>query len=163
MAVKKRQGVKSAKKTIDISERRWLVLELKKQGGTFRDIAAQLVSLYGATGDHGVTPKYDHTLAYKDFQAAIAELNKRNSDSAEEHRALDLERLDGLMAAFYDKATDGDMFAFDKVMKVIESRAAWFGYNAPTKLDHTSSDGSMRPTAYQFVPYVEPDTDTDNS
>lgn len=26
-------------------------------------------------------------------------------------------------------------------------------------LDHTSSDGTMRPTAYQFVPYVKPDTD----
>lgn len=33
-------------------------------------------------------------------------------------------------------------------------------YSVKQEIDHTNSDGSMRPTAYQFVPYVKPDQDS---
>lgn len=155
-----KQSAKISAKKIDLSERRALVMELRKQGGSYRAIAEQLRENFAQSGEHGVTARYDHTVAYDDFKAALEELKSRSVDAMEENRAMDLERLDALLAGHFDAAQKGDPIATDKVMAIIKERAAWFGYNAPTKLDHLSSDGSMRPTGYQFVPYVKPDTDS---
>src|SRR6185312_10108791 len=113
------KSVKQSQKQIDLAERRGMVLELRKQGGSFREIAAQLREQYSATGEHGVTPEYSHDLAFRDFRAALKELNDANSQSLEEHRALDLERLDALLAAQWEKAAQGDLLSFDKVVDVL--------------------------------------------
>lgn len=137
----KKQTAKKSAKQVDISERRWLVLELRKQGASYRDIAEQLKEMYGKKGEHGITKKYDHSLAYIDFKAALKELNERNTDELEENRRLDLERLDAMFIPFFERAQQGDPIAADKASELIKMRAQWFGYNAPTKLEHTGANG----------------------
>lgn len=137
----KKQTAKKSAKQIDLSQRRWLVLELRKQGATYRQIAEQLVEEFGESGEHGITKKYDQSVAYDDFKAVIKELNERNIDEMEDNRRIDLERLDALLAGSFDLAEQGNPDAFSNVMEVITKRAAWFGYNAPTKSEVSGPNG----------------------
>lgn len=152
----------SAKK-IDLSGRRELVVELRRSGDSYRDIAEKLRLNFAESGKHGVTSGYDHVQAYRDFQAALAESNRSASDSIEEMKQLDFERLDAIMAPQFEKATDGDYFAFDRVMEVLKVRAAWNGYNAPTKTANTTPDGKEAGPMKILVEYVNDTTTTAHS
>lgn len=135
------KSAKQSAKQVDLTARRGIVVELRKQFASFAQIAEHMVSEYSASGEHGVTKAYDAAQAYRDFKHVLADLNEANQDAVEEHRQIDLDRLDAIMAPQFEKAENGDGYAFSLVMEGLKTRAAWFGYNAPVR---TESLGTLK-------------------
>jgi hypothetical protein len=108
-------------------DRQLLALQLRKQGGSFRAIANTLTA-------RGVAPPgYNVRSAHRDVKKAYDRLVKELSESAEEARALDLERVDELLAKVYPRALALDYFAFDRVVTLLNLRARYLGLFAPEK------------------------------
>lgn len=116
-----------------LATRRAAALDLRKQGGSYREIAAAIREA-AAQGDlPGATPDYNESAAYGDVQAELRRLREQNQELAEDVRDLEVQRLDALLAVAWPKAMNGDLFAFDRVLKVSESRRRLFGLDAPIK------------------------------
>ena len=66
--------------------------------------------------------------AYKAFWKAV---DVRESEAVEDHRALELARLDALQVAFWEKAMAGDLKAAGMVLRIIEQRSRLLGLDKP--------------------------------
>lgn len=90
-------GMASSKR-IAAAERREKAWELRRRGLSFRAIAEELGR------DPAVGERYSKSQAQRDVQHVLDELLARPVDSAAEARALDLARLDDLLAAWFESA-----------------------------------------------------------
>lgn len=113
---------KQAKQThIPTVERQRRALELRKAGWQFIDIANEL--------------------GYKDasgsYHAVASALKKTLQEPADELRQLEATRLDQLLLGLWPKAIKGDTWAVDRVLKIMERRAALLGLDAPVKREDT--------------------------
>jgi len=95
------------------------VVELRKAGVTWAGIASR-------TGY--ATPAG----AYKAYQRAAERLIRPN---LEEHRDMELERLDRLQAGVWAKAISGDVRALDSVLRIIDRRSRILGLDAPKEVN----------------------------
>ena len=91
------------------------VVEAVAQGATYEDAAAQA----GYASRSG---------AYKAFWKA---LDHREAQAVEDHRALELARLDALQVALWDDAINGDVKAVNAVLRIIEQRSRLLGLDKP--------------------------------
>lgn len=66
--------------------------------------------------------------AYKAFWKAI---DGQEVDAVEDHRALELARLDALQVAFWERAMTGDVKAADMVLRIIQQRSRLLGLDKP--------------------------------
>ena len=59
--------------------------------------------------------------------------------------AIELKRLDLMAEALWDKATEGDTAATDRLLKIAERRARMLGYDAEEKrqIDHKTTDNNL--------------------
>ncbi|HKJ76511.1 MAG TPA: hypothetical protein VKA64_04830, partial [Gammaproteobacteria bacterium] len=64
---------------------------------------------------------------------ALAEINAKTAEDAEEVKRLELERLDRMLLSLWPKVTNGDPQAVEKALKVSERRARLLGIDAPTR------------------------------
>lgn len=105
-----------------IAVRRVQALQLRKAGASYRQIATQL----------GV----DIATAWSDVQAELLQLRTLATTTAEDVKALELQRLDALTAGLFVKATSsgGDARAVTALVRVSERRARLLGLDAPVKL-----------------------------
>jgi predicted transcriptional regulator len=102
------------------AENRLQAMELRKSGLTLEAISYEL----------GVST----TMVHKYLTKALAELAGRNMDEAEEFRALQVSRLEGLLVPAYTAALEGDLNAVEKARKVIDSLSDLMGCKAPQKV-----------------------------
>lgn len=102
-------------------------LRLRSQGLSYREIAGRL----------GV----DTSTAYRRTQRALAAVPV---EDVETHRALELDRLDALQRAVWDKALDGNLNALDRVLAIMTRRSKLLGLDAPLrredKLEYFTGD-----------------------
>lgn len=89
------------------AEKRKKALDLRRAGWSFEDIAAEV----------GYANKGSAHRAVKQGIAAITR------ESATELLELQMSRLDDLMAGAYEAARNGDLFAIDRVLKIIDQQA----------------------------------------
>ena len=108
---------KTSANRIAAVERQRRALELRKAGMTYQGIADRL----GYSGVSG---------CYKAIRAAIRAVVK---EPAEEVLALELQRLDDLLAGVWVAARQGDVAKLDRVLKIMARRASLLGLDAPTK------------------------------
>jgi hypothetical protein len=66
--------------------------------------------------------------AYKAFWKAV---DGREAEAVDEHRALEVQRLDALQVAAWDKAMGGDVKAILAVARIIEQRSRLIGLDKP--------------------------------
>ena len=102
-------------------------LEMRKAGASYQQIANTL----------GISK----TMAHKHVKKALAELSKQNQQLAQTYRAMQVARLEALLAGIYTKATKGDLGAVEKARRVIDSISNLVGANAPQKIASTTPDG----------------------
>ncbi len=93
------------------SARRTRAIELKLQGLTHQQIADDL----------GYANKGTVYRLIQEAQAA------RLGDTADEHRQVEMARLDALQAALWPRAVTGDVAAVEGVRKLIDSRCRLLG------------------------------------
>lgn len=112
----------------ELLEQEAKVIELRRAGLTWTTIAQQT----GYSGPSG---------AYKAYQRAAERLIRPN---LEEHRDMELDRLDRLQAAVWTRAAGGDVKAIDSVLRIIDRRARLLGLDAPQKIqaEVVTYDGS---------------------
>ena len=94
-------------------------LRLRREGLTHRAIAARL----------GVAP----ATAYRRVRHALDEVNERNLEDAGTLRTLEMLRLDELQNAIWQRATDGDVRALDRILAIMARRAKLLGLDAPQR------------------------------
>ncbi len=92
------QQQQASPQRVAIAERRIIALALRKQGGSYRQIAEQMRRM------EGISPKYSEAQAHNDVRGALRELITRMDEAAEEVRRLELERLDELLSAYWHRA-----------------------------------------------------------
>jgi len=108
-------------------QRQRRAVELRRAGRSYREIAHQV----------GIGVASAHRL----ITAAIADVRAIVEDDAAEMRALELSRLDGLLAALWPKARQGNLGAVDRVLRIMERRARLLGLDAPFKVARTNATG----------------------
>lgn len=146
---------KATPKAIAISERCALALDLRKQGGSFREIA-QTMRAAGQAGE-----SYDHAQAWRDINAELKRLNEENRDSVEEMRQLQLEQLNALWAKQYEQALDGDGWALDRCLAIQARIGTLYGLNAATKTQQELSGPGGTPLQANPVVIYIPDNGRD--
>ena len=135
----------SARKTA--AEKRAEALELRAMGYNYQAIADEVG--YGSRG-----------AAHK---AVAQELRNIPREAAEQAREMELGRLDDMQMAAMNGAMAGDLFAIDRVVKIIESRARLLGlYNLPDNSDPGAEQarqaliGFLQVASDAVAPKVEP-------
>lgn len=113
-----RQNGRHATRRIAKAERQSESLMLRKVGLSVRQIAAKT----------GVS----HTQAIKDVQAALDDLAASQRVTTEQYRALQTERLHGLLTACYSKAIHGDLDAIKVAASIVDQLSKLHGlYGVP--------------------------------
>lgn len=109
------------------AERIAKIMTLRKSGATFEQIG----QVMGCTMQN----------AFGIVTRQLAKINAAASESTEEVRRLELERLDALMMGQWKQATGGHQGAVQAVLRIMERRAKILGLDAPTKIAPTTPDG----------------------
>jgi len=94
-------------------------LELRRAGRGFEDIASQI----------GISKSQAHRYVVAGLSAARDHIKAH----ADELKAEQLSRLDGLMEALWFRARKGEVTAVDRVLKIMERRDKLLGLEAPTR------------------------------
>lgn len=105
------------------AEKRKMALDLRRAGWSFDDIAKEVG--YANKGS-----------AHRAVKQGIADITR---ESATELVELELSRLDDLLAGLYGQARDGDLFAVDRALKIMDQRAKFLGLY-DRKDDDTSAE-----------------------
>ena len=136
------------------AEKRAEALELRAMGYNYQAIADEVG--YGSRG-----------AAHK---AVAQELRNIPREAAEQARELELGRLDDLQMAAMNGAMSGDLFAIDRVVKIVESRAKLLGlYNLPDNSDPGAEQarqaliGFLQVASEAVAPKVEPLPDAEEA
>jgi hypothetical protein len=113
--------------TRDLVEKETTIIELRHEGYVWREIAT-MVDMSIA----GVVKAYKRAL----MRHPVAAI--------EEHRELELDRLDNLQRTYWQPAVNGNLRAADFVLRVIDKRAKLLGLDAPLKVqaEVVTYDGS---------------------
>ena len=113
--------------TRDLVEKETTIIELRHEGYVWREIAT-MVDMSIA----GVVKAYKRAL----MRHPVAAI--------EEHRELELDRLDNLQRTYWQPAVNGNLRAADFVLRVIDKRAKLLGLDAPMKVqaEVVTYDGS---------------------
>ncbi len=104
---------KTAPTTLTAKEKQITALEMRKAGATFEKIAT-------AVG-------CGTTQAHRYVTQALRELAEKISETAQELRSLEAQRLDALLLGLWGKATKGDHAAVNAALRIMERRARLFG------------------------------------
>lgn len=106
-------------------ERQRDALELRKSGLSYDAIATRLGYAH-ASGAH---------------KAVTLALKRTIQEPADELRRVEVERLDAALSAIWKKVLSGDTWAIDRMLKIMERRAALLGLDAPQRREVTGKDG----------------------
>lgn len=118
---------KAKPSTVVTTEAEEKALELRRAGASYRQIAKTLgVSL---------------AMAHKYVKRGMSRLIERCRDEAEQVLLLELDRLDQMLMGLWPAASKGNPQSVEKVLKIMERRAAMLGIDKPTKVAPTTPDG----------------------
>jgi hypothetical protein len=116
---------------LETADRRAYVLEYRRGGMKYRDIAAKMERQFGDRLPKG----WDERYAYKDVKRSLEAIKQDISEDAAAVRTMELERLDSLLLALWPRAIAGDYKAVDRVLKIMERRARYLGLDSADVLD----------------------------
>ena len=123
----------ASERQIKALERQRQALELRKAGVDYRAIAERL-------GYRSVASAHE---------AVKTALRRTLQEPADELREMELSRLDQMLLGLWPKATKGDTWAVDRVLKIMERRASLLGLDARAKRELTGKDGA--PLAHRLI------------
>ena len=104
------------------AERRAKALEARKAGFTYQAIGDSL----------GITQQ----AAHKTVMVALAVINEKIAEAAEEVRTIELERIDALFKIAYQQGLKGKRGAVMDCVRLMDRRAKYLGLDAPLEIKH---------------------------
>ncbi len=118
-------GGKQSPQKAMLALRRDYALQLRIQGGSFRQIADHIARMPDFSDD------YNEAQAYRDVQHALGSLAKQTQKHSERLKQLELERLEALIPVLMKAAKREDWFAVDRLLSVIQLRIKLMGLDKP--------------------------------
>lgn len=115
---------KTSPTLINTAERRARALELRKGGGTFRQIASAIIDKYGADR---LPRGYDERYAWMDVKAELDKLRETMKEDAQDVFQLHLERYNAILAGHYVNARQGNVKAAGVVLRTMERIEKLYG------------------------------------
>lgn len=124
-----------AEARIDAAKRRNFVLEMRRVGGSYRQIAEAAVEEFGASA---LPSGWDERYACNDIKRELDRLREVTNERAADLRDIELTRLDEMQSRVYPVALGSetvppDMRAVDRVLRIMERRAKLTGIDAVEK------------------------------
>ena len=118
-------------KFIETAERRAFVLDCRRSGMKYADIAEATAEKFGIDN----LPKgWDSRYAYKDVKREMDKLRDQMAEDVEDIRQMEIDRLDDMLAGLWEDAKDGKPQAVDRVLKIMSRRSKLVGLDAPTQI-----------------------------
>jgi hypothetical protein len=117
--------------------RRMRAMELRKKGKSYTKIGEEL----------GIS----RTQAYHDVHYRLNQIIQEESESTEELRQLELDRLDALLDGIWDSAASGNLDAIDTALKIMVRRARYTGIDAAKKVEDVSKPRYTPEQLYERV------------
>lgn len=111
------QGAKSREQALD----------LRRAGLSYQRIGEKM----------GISLARAHQLVTKAMESTHAAITA----GADQLRAEEIARLDGMLEKLWPKARRGEVSAVDRVLKIGERRAKLLGIEAPVRIETTGKDG----------------------
>lgn len=109
---------------LDTAKRRSKVMELRREGYSYREIAERVEDEFGLDKlPNGWGPRYAHDDVDRELDKYRADLR----ESAEKIVELEVQRIDELLVAHYSKAKMGDIDSGEFVVDLMERRAELLG------------------------------------
>jgi hypothetical protein len=129
---------------IRAAERRALAFELRKRGMSYRKIAEEIIWEFGLDD---IPKGYDSRIAWMDVTAELKKLREQMATDVADVRRMELERLDQLQEAIWDKALAGEAKAGDQMLRIMKRRADVMGIDAAEK--HVVANLDMSKLTYE--------------
>jgi hypothetical protein len=126
---------------IEAATRRRLVVDLRRAGATYGQIADEVRRIYEAEGKADILPRsYNALYAHRDFTMAFQQATAQLRESVEQMRELEYARLDEMFNRIYPRVlgteeTPPDLSALDRALKIMERRARLAGLDSPFPVD----------------------------
>jgi len=120
---------------IETARRRKFVLERRRQGYSYPDIAEAAEEEFGT---ERLPSGWDERYAHKDVTRALRKVQADLEETAQEVRTLELIRLDALYKGVAADAESGDTDAAGEARKIIKRRCRMLGIDEPDELDVTA-------------------------
>ena len=117
---------------LDTAERRRQVLRLRRAGATYTDVADTLRRRHGPDA---LPNGWGRAYAAKDVSRELDKLRSVNTETAEDLRALEVQRLDEMLRGLWEKAASGDTDAVSAALRVQKRRAKLLGLDAAERLE----------------------------
>jgi transposase-like protein len=127
-------------RSIKHAEKVQTAMELRRSGATIVAIGKSM----------GITRKS----VWRLLQKGIAQIVEEVKQDALAHKAQELDRLDRIILANWQKALEANPRSAEVVLRAIDARCRILGINAPQKIAPTDPDGRE--------PYTPPERITDN-
>jgi hypothetical protein len=83
--------------------------------------------------------------AYRDVKAVIDRTKAEANETADEIRAIELERIDAAIVGIMPKVEVGNSRACEVMVKLQERRSRYLGLDVPSKHEHTGPEGAPIP------------------
>jgi len=138
---------------IDTAERRAFVMNLRKSGATYRQIAAAASERFGL---ENLPKHWDERSVWKDVRRELDKLASEIGDAAGDVRLMNYERLLRLLLAVWERALAGDMQAVDRAARIVAQICQLMGANAPAGVDLTTGG---QPVTFRVVREEPADAD----
>lgn len=122
---------------IDTAERRRFVIERRKAGDTYQQIAEAAVSEFGADA---LPSGWDSRYAYKDVKRELRRVREDVAESSGDLLTLELERLDAMLRGLWPAATTGDERAVSAALRIMQRRAKLLGLDDSGEPEITRDD-----------------------
>jgi hypothetical protein len=110
-----------------IIARRARAIGLRKRGLTLESIASLIATEFGI-------PTYCRQRAFDDVRESIAQLNQEASVDADEHRQMELSRLDHYLTRLAPAIETGEAKAIEAALKISRARCSMLGLDAGVRI-----------------------------
>lgn len=110
-----------------VEERAEKALAMRRAGKSYAEIGKEL--------------KTNPGMVHRMVKAQLREVIDTMKEEAEEVLEMELSRIDAMMAAIYPKALQGHLLSVDRVLRLMERRAAFLGIDAPKRQEITGGNG----------------------
>ena len=140
-------------KQLETAERRAFVLNLRKSGATYRQIADAALREFGADR---LPSAWCERYAHKDIARELERLRTEMKSDTEGIRQMQLERYERLLLGTWQQAIGGNLQAIDRAARIIQQICQLTGANAPAAMDLTT-DG--QPITFHVVREEPKDAD----
>lgn len=128
----------AAPKDVDDELLRVMALQLRRDGASYRTIAAAMTT---ELQKQGHDRKVDKNTAHRLVVEALTDLRETNAESAEQVKQIELERFDIWLQRLSTSKNAGSPRTIDTMLRVSEARRRLLGVDAPKKIGIGGIDG----------------------